>query len=105
MLVAEIKEMESTRTQFLKTLGDFEEHADDEDLSFTEKTQFRMKLQSQILSLDKSLMAKRKMVLDISKENIMTIQSALRSIPKTPENQEQSLMASFLNKRGVGNAT
>lgn len=103
LLVAEIKEMESTRAQFLKTLEEFEAHAD--EMSSTEQLQMKMRLQGQILSLDKLLMAKRKMILDISKENIMTIQSALRSIPKTPEKQEKSKMASFLNKRGVGNAT
>lgn len=105
LLVAEIKEMDTTRSQFLKTLEVFEERAADEDISFAEQIQYRIKLQSQILSLDKTLMAKRKMILDISKENIMTIQSALRSIPKTPEKQDRSKMGAFLNKRGVGNGT
>ena len=36
--------------------------------------------------LDKQLQPKRKMLLDIEKENIMTIASALRVIPKKPEN-------------------
>ena len=39
-----------------------------------------------IVDLDKQLQPKRKMLLDIEKENIMTIASALRVIPKKPEN-------------------
>lgn len=39
-----------------------------------------------IVELDKQLQPKRKMLLDIEKENIMTIASALRVIPKKPEN-------------------
>lgn len=38
-----------------------------------------------IVELDKQLQPKRKMLLDIEKENIMTIASALRVIPKKPE--------------------
>lgn len=45
-----------------------------------------IKLQSeltgQLLSIDRQLQNKRKMMLDIEKENLMTMASALRSIPK-----------------------
>ena len=61
------------------------------------------KLQDRIMTCDKKLMEKRKMMLDISKENIMTIQSALRSIPKKPEeNKNKSTMANFLNRKQNG---
>lgn len=43
-------------------------------------------LVASIVDLDKQLQPKRKMLLDIEKENIMTIASALRVIPKKPEN-------------------
>lgn len=39
-----------------------------------------------IVDLDKQLQSKRKMLLDIEKENIMTIASALRVIPKKADN-------------------
>lgn len=39
-----------------------------------------------IVDLDKQLQTKRKMLLEIEKENIMTIASALRVIPKKTEN-------------------
>ena len=41
---------------------------------------------------DRELMAKRKMMMDIEKENVMTIASALRSIPKKPEKAKSPLM-------------
>ena len=40
---------------------------------------------------DKLLQQKRKMLLDIEKENIMTIASALRSVPKKAENKTNTL--------------
>lgn len=46
-------------------------------------------MQSNVVNLDKQIMAKRKMMLDIEKENIMTIASALRSIPKAAQKDEQ----------------
>ena len=39
-------------------------------------------LAGSLISLDKQLQSKRKMLLDIEKENIMTVAAALRSIPK-----------------------
>lgn len=61
------------------------------------------KIQSRFLTLDKKIMEKRKMMLDIEKENIMTIQSALRSIPKRPEdNKGKSKMAAFLERKKAG---
>lgn len=39
-------------------------------------------LSGSMIAIDKQLQSKRKMLLDIEKENIMTITSALRSIPK-----------------------
>ena len=41
------------------------------------------------LALDRQIQAKRKMLLDIEKENIMTIAAALRSIPKKVEKPEK----------------
>ena len=60
------------------------------------------KMQGNILGLDKQIMAKRKMMLDIEKENIMTIASALRSIPKKPEAKAPSGIQAFRQARGGG---
>ena len=45
-----------------------------------------------VLTIDRNIAQKRKMLLDIEKENIMTIASALRSIPKKEEKQENPLL-------------
>lgn len=54
-----------------------------------------------IVELDKQLQPKRKMLLDIEKENIMTIASALRVIPKKPGNDSaKETILKVLNGNG-----
>lgn len=103
LLVAECEELKFTRDLFEQNLRKFETQTAGEKITFTEEMKIRIALQKQILDCDKALMAKRKMLLDISKENIMTIQSALRSIPKKPKDKEKSKMGAFMEKRGVKN--
>nr|WP_312578231.1 hypothetical protein [Sedimentibacter sp.] len=57
------------------------------------------KLSTTMINLDKQIQTKRKMLLDIEKENIMTIASALRSIPKKVEEEEDDPMASLLSRK------
>ena len=57
-------------------------------------------LTKQVIYLDKQIMAKRKMLLDIEKENIMTIAAQLRSIPKKEVKKgEEDPMAAFVNRK------
>ena len=42
---------------------------------------------SSMNAIDKQIQSKRKMLLDIEKENVMTIASALRSIPKKEDKE------------------
>lgn len=53
-------------------------------------------LQKSIINYDKQIMTKRKMLLDIEKENIMTIASALRSIPKKVEDKSSKLLEALM---------
>ena len=55
-------------------------------------------LQKSIISYDAKIMTKRKMLLDIEKENSMTVASNLRNIPKTPEKKENPLIAALLDE-------
>lgn len=48
-------------------------------------------LQKNIISLDKQVQAKRRMMFDIEKENVMTIASSLRSIPKKAAKKQNPL--------------
>jgi hypothetical protein len=55
-----------------------------------------------MLAIDSQIQAKRKMLLDIEKENIMTVASALRSIPKkvNTEDDEDEMKKLLSRKRG-----
>ena len=53
-------------------------------------------MQKNIVSLDKQIQAKRKMLLDIEKENVMTIASALRSIPKKEDKEADNPLLKVL---------
>lgn len=56
------------------------------------------KLVRQIAAYDSVLMSKRKMMFDIEKENIMTVSSAMRAIPKTPaEKDENALLKALMD--------
>jgi len=97
LLVAECKDLENTRRMFEDNLEKFEDRLGHEDIGFADEMKIRMGMQKQILDVDKALMAKRKMLLDIAKENILTIASALRSVPKKPqEEKEESGLAALL---------
>jgi hypothetical protein len=101
ILVAECKQMEKVRDMFEQNLEEFEDNACNEDITFTDRMKIKMGMQKQILDCDKALMSKRKMLLDIGKENILTIASALRSVPKKPETEENvDPMARFISQRG-----
>lgn len=49
-------------------------------------------MQKNLIALDKQVQAKRKMLMDIEKENIMTIASSLRSVPKKAEKKSNPLL-------------
>ncbi|MDD4883577.1 hypothetical protein, partial [Sulfuricurvum sp.] len=75
---------------------------DGEGIDTAEYYRLLAKLSQSIINCDKQLMAKRKMLLDIDKENVLTIQSALRSIPKKPEKKKKTGMAAFMEYRAGG---
>ncbi len=54
------------------------------------------KMIKSMLSIDKQVQAKRKMLLDIEKENVMTIASALRSIPKKEDKEADNPLLKVL---------
>lgn len=60
-------------------------------------------LQSQIVALDKQVQTKRRMLLDIEKECVMTISSALRAIPKNPPDDavDDPLSKLIESRRGI----
>ena len=51
----------------------------------------QIEISKQLISYDKQIQAKRKMLFDIEKENIMTIASSLRSIPKKTDKKKNAV--------------
>ncbi len=93
MLLAECSEFEEKRERFYKDMEKLDaEFIEDDDFTMKEYTQLLCNMQKNILAIDKQIQAKRKMMLDIEKENVMTIASALRSIPKKEKEENSPLL-------------
>ena len=102
LLQAECFDLEERREEFYKLIFDLKAEMTsvtdkmdyDEDVA-TYKLEYAKaiaKITSSMLAIDKQIASKRKMLLDIEKENIMTIASALRSIPKKEEKEDNVLL-------------
>lgn len=50
------------------------------------------KITGSIAGIDRTIQQKRKMLLDIEKESVMTISAALRTVPKKPEEKKNALL-------------
>lgn len=107
MLVEECDQIQDVRDQFVGSKEELQadyragKTGDPQagGISAAEYYRLLAKLSQSIIGCDKALMAKRKMLLDIDKENVMTVQSALRSIPKKPEEKKKTGMAAFMEHR------
>lgn len=89
MLSAECKEFEEKRERIYRRQMELEERSG--ELEFAEYIKMQNDLSKLLISFDRQIQAKRKMMFDIERENIMTIASALRSIPKKPEQKQNAL--------------
>ena len=89
ILSAECKEFEEKRERVYQKQIELEEHS--RDMEFSYYLELQNDLSKTLLAYDRQVQAKRKMMFDIEKENVMTIASALRSIPKKPENKKNAL--------------
>ncbi|MEZ3453265.1 MAG: hypothetical protein K1W17_02740 [Oscillospiraceae bacterium] len=111
-ITAEILDFEVKKEEFshgIKQLqeahdADVEAHPCIDDRVLSDMNYFNTlaKMESNLLALDKRIQDKRKMLLDIEKENIMTVAAQLRSIPKKVEDDEDSdPMARLFEGRGA----
>lgn len=96
ILQAECFDFEQKRESFYKDIqeltADKDRLIDSEEMSLSAYYKLKNNMQSQIIALDRQVQTKRKMLLDIEKENIMTIAAALRSIPKKAEKDTNPLL-------------
>lgn len=103
ILSSELDNLEKKREEFSERLNKLEELYDkmnnpDRYINYSDFLHTTARIQGTILAVDKQVQAKRKMMLDIEKENVMTIASALRSIPKA-ESEEEDPVLRVLRKR------
>ena len=89
MLHAECLDFERKRQLFSNQLDELTENT---ELEAADRYKYQAQMQKNILSVDKQLQTKRRMMLDIEKECAMTISAAMRSIPKTTAEPKNPLM-------------
>lgn len=101
LMYAECFDFEEKRESFYRDIQeltqDKERLIESEEMTLSAYYKMKYNLQSTIINLDKQVQAKRKMLLDIEKENIMTIAAALRSIPKKEEKKSNGLREALQN--------
>ena len=84
--------MQDMKSQFEELIHDEVTNIDTRVAYSIEFSRQINKLSSTYIAIDKQIQAKRSMLLAIEKENIMTVQAALRSIPKQNNEEESQLM-------------
>lgn len=92
MIQAECTDFENKRERFYENMNKLDELFEaqtDDDMTMKEYMKLQAEMQKTIIDLDKQVMSKRKMLLDIEKECVMTIASALRSIPKKVKTESE----------------
>lgn len=92
MITAECFDFEKKRERFYEDMEKLDDGYEKDEMSMSEYLSLLNDMQKNIINLDKQIQAKRKMLLDIEKENVMTIASALRSIPKKEEKEDNPLL-------------
>lgn len=94
-LFAECKDFEIKREDFARRAQELEERENEilsnEEMLVREYYGLLATLQSQVIALDKQIQAKRKMMFDYEKENLMTVAAGLRNIPKKEGSESDPL--------------
>jgi hypothetical protein len=84
IIQAECYDFEKKREMFQ---GNIESLIDNNELEAQSKFKLEADMQKSIIGVDNALMAKRRMLLEIERETLMTLKAQLASIPK-PEKEE-----------------
>jgi len=99
MLHAECKDFEFMIKKLQESLDILEHEYQSGKIEILIYLDQKSSIMDKIIRLDKKLMDKRAMMLSIEKENLMTISSMMRAIPKKPEDETtEDPMAKFLQR-------
>jgi hypothetical protein len=88
-LLAECVEFEEKRETFYNNIDKLE---NDDEIDKETRYKLQSQMQSNLIAVDKQIQTKRKMLLDIERENGLTIAAALRSIPKKVDKEDNPLL-------------
>lgn len=91
-LISKLREEEKELIEELKDRENIDELIDYK----LEYAKSLAKMMSSMSTIDKQIQAKRKMLLDIEKENVMTIASALRCVPKKEDRETDNPLLKVL---------
>lgn len=97
IILAECADFELKREKIFDTASMLENKLNklDDQATFTEARDAAndiARIYRIMIDIDKQIESKRKMLLSIEKENIMTVAAALRSVPKAPDKKENLLL-------------
>jgi phage terminase small subunit len=95
IITAECNEFEKFKDDIIKELSQLDSMLSEKKIESMDYLAYKDKLQNKLIVIDRQIQAKRKMLLDVEKENVMTIASALRSIPKTVDTKPSKLAAAL----------
>ena len=98
-LRGEIAQLQQDAARYRALMDSLQRKFDESDPDSEEITAFAKAysgMLTQINKLDDKIMQKRRMMGDIEKENCMTVQAALRSIPKEAGKKEENPLAAIL---------
>ena len=97
LLYAEIAELEEEKNRIRAMIDKLSDKAeavcDAEEL--VQAMKVIEKMLGKVLSIGTTIDQKRRLMLAIDKENVMTVSAALRSIPKTPEKEVNPILAAL----------
>ena len=96
LIQAECLDFEVKREKFYSDMSKLEDKYNEDEMPLSEYYSLINDMQKNIVNLDKQIQSKRKMLLDIEKENVMTIASALRSIPKKEDKASENPLLKVL---------
>lgn len=102
ILTAECKEYEAMKASLLSDMRKLAKAYKNKDFDFLTFMDHKDRIRGSVFACDKKIMELRKMLLSIEKENVMTIASAMRSIPKKEQPKQESPMAEYLRRKREG---
>jgi hypothetical protein len=100
LLLAECRDLEDLKKKTAKDINELGKRLKSKEIDFLDFMDRKTNLVGQLMAFDRKIMDKRKMMLSIEKENLLTIAAALRAVPKKPkEEKESDPMAGLLNRK------